>query len=182
MKNYKRIGWSRSQASVRNPGLGHYNLARQYVQTCGCISGKRLGEDKFLCMFNRWKKDPWLLRAMVTIATANFPDSDCSEDEDFELPEFNGKEKETDLLARADEKPKESDRKRQRRTEDLWKEMQEEELQSAKRWVKRPHDELLPGSKRHLASAYTASESCMYEWILRFVCFWTLKTWRAKVP
>lgn len=70
---------------------------------------------------------------MVTIANAHFPDSD-HEDEDFEVP---GGVEPTDTTAEpsADRRRR---RKRHKSTDDLWKEMQQDEMESAKSWIKRP--------------------------------------------
>lgn len=71
---------------------------------------------------------------MVTIANANFPDSD-HEDEDFEVP--GGIDEPADTGAEpSSERPRR--RKRHKSTEDLWKEMQQDEMESAKSWIKRP--------------------------------------------
>ena len=69
---------------------------------------------------------------MVTIANANFPDSD-HEDEDFEVP---GGIEEPDVGT--EPSPRRRRHKRHKSTEDLWKEMQQDEMESAKSWLKRP--------------------------------------------
>lgn len=71
---------------------------------------------------------------MVTIANASFPDSD-HEDEDFEDP--GGLEPSNDGPVQASEDRRRR-RKRQKSTEDLWNEMQQDEMESTKKWVKRP--------------------------------------------
>ena len=71
---------------------------------------------------------------MVTIANANFPDSD-HDDEDFE--DSGAVEAPTPDPTDSKAQRKRS-RKRQKNTEDLWKEMQQEETENAKGWVKRP--------------------------------------------
>ena len=72
---------------------------------------------------------------MATIATANFPDSD-NDDEDFEVPGGEGPEDE--VRQRFPSESPAARRKRQRRTEEVWNEMQKDEIRLAKRWVKRP--------------------------------------------
>ena len=71
---------------------------------------------------------------MATIATANFPDSD-NDDEDFEVP---GGEEPDEVRQRFPSENPAARRKRQRRTEEVWNEMQQDEIRLAKRWVKRP--------------------------------------------
>ncbi|CAJ1388635.1 unnamed protein product [Effrenium voratum] len=72
--------------------------------------------------------------AMVTLGSAVFPDSD-PEDEDFILEETEEPAARSQAARGAD---KAARRKRQKAAEELWEEMQKEELQSAKSWVKRP--------------------------------------------
>lgn len=77
---------------------------------------------------------------MVTIANAQFPDSD-HEDEDFEAPE---------LLLEAKEETLEEDEqtlRKRRRASKLWEELQEEELKSKQKWLKRPRLEVFLGEK-----------------------------------
>ncbi|CAL1132024.1 unnamed protein product [Cladocopium goreaui] len=71
---------------------------------------------------------------MVTIANANFPDSD-HEDEDFEVP--GGIDEPADTGAEPSSERRRR-RKRHKSTDDLWKEMQQDEMESAKSWIKRP--------------------------------------------